>query len=229
MFRKNDMIQQNNAQSAPHDKTVHDRLLDAAEQLFSEQGFDATSIRDLAAATDCNIASVNYYFGGKENLYTEVWRRQLTVLRESRLVSIRKAISCTDGPPRLEELLASYAHAFVEPLADKARSQRLIRLMAREIIDPHLPRGMFLTEMAKPTMTALEEALLKTCPHLDKSKIPVLIISLIGQLMHIMHVKTMFDQAQTADWPKLDLRQAINDIVTFSAAGIRAFEEQNPQ
>ncbi len=54
------------------DKPVQDRLLDAAEQLFSEHGFDGASVRDIAATAGCNIAAVNYYFGSKDKLYTEV-------------------------------------------------------------------------------------------------------------------------------------------------------------
>ena len=47
------------------------RLLDAAEVLFAEKGFDGVSIRELAAAADVNVAAVNYHFQGKQNLYRE--------------------------------------------------------------------------------------------------------------------------------------------------------------
>jgi AcrR family transcriptional regulator len=39
-----------------------------AEQLFAEQGFDGTSIRDIAQHAGVNLAMINYYFGSKENL-----------------------------------------------------------------------------------------------------------------------------------------------------------------
>ncbi|MHC4352523.1 MAG: TetR family transcriptional regulator, partial [Planctomycetota bacterium] len=57
-------ISQQNSAVDSSAKGVRGRLLDSAEQLFAERGFDGTSIRDLAAAAGCNIASVNYYFGG---------------------------------------------------------------------------------------------------------------------------------------------------------------------
>ena len=47
-------------------QSVQERLLNAAEELFCDKGFEGTSIRDIAASADCNIASVNYYFGGKQ-------------------------------------------------------------------------------------------------------------------------------------------------------------------
>ncbi|UCF00455.1 MAG: helix-turn-helix transcriptional regulator, partial [Planctomycetota bacterium] len=54
-------------------KAVCDRLLDAAEQLFAQTGFNGTSIRHITTKANSNIAAVNYHFGGKEKLYIEVF------------------------------------------------------------------------------------------------------------------------------------------------------------
>lgn len=43
-------------------------ILKAAEKLFSEKGFDRTSVRDIAALANVNVAMINYYFGSKDNL-----------------------------------------------------------------------------------------------------------------------------------------------------------------
>ncbi|MEO8536230.1 MAG: helix-turn-helix domain-containing protein, partial [Betaproteobacteria bacterium] len=48
------------------------RLLDAAETLFMEHGYEATSLRALTAAADVNLAAVNYHFGSKEELFHAV-------------------------------------------------------------------------------------------------------------------------------------------------------------
>ena len=117
----------------------------------------------MAAAADCNVASVNYYFGGKENLYLEIWRRRLAQMRDVRLASIEKVMS-GPGRPQLEDLLRSHAISFLEPLIKGDRQCRFINLMAREMIDPHLPRGMFLDEMAMPVTLALGKALTTICP-----------------------------------------------------------------
>ncbi len=95
------------------DKPVQDRLLDAAEQLFAENGFDGTSVRDIASAAGCNIAAVNYYFGSKDKLYTEVWRRQLVQMRDARLQAIELVLSESKSKPLLEDLLRSFANAFI--------------------------------------------------------------------------------------------------------------------
>ncbi|MCC6582936.1 MAG: TetR/AcrR family transcriptional regulator [Chitinophagales bacterium] len=54
-----------------------DYILDVAERLFAEQGFEAISVREISKAADINIAMVSYYFGSKEKLYEDVINRKL--------------------------------------------------------------------------------------------------------------------------------------------------------
>jgi AcrR family transcriptional regulator len=204
------------------DKDVQGRLLDAAEVLFCENGFAGTSIREIAAAAKCNLASVNYYFGGKEKLYAEVWRRHILVLRDRQITSIEKVMSGKRGKPRLEDLLRSFAETFVGSLVDETESSRIIKLMSREMLDRHLPSNMFVDEMIKPTLGAMQKALGKTCPELQQSQVPLVIFSVVGQLIHLVRVRTMFKQSDRPDLPIFDLAEAVDHIVKFSAAGIRA-------
>jgi len=213
------------------DKPVQERLVDAAEELFCEHGFDETTVRDLAAAARCNVAAVNYYFGGKEKLYVEVWRRRLVLMRKARLTSIETVMSASDGKARLEDLLRASANAFVEPVVHPSKTRQFTRLMARELIDPHLPEDVFAKELIQPTMAALGEALIKTCPGLDRSKVVLVILSFIGQLMHMVHIKTWFEEVaqERMELPKLDLAEVVDHVVEFSAAGIRAYAKPNGQ
>ena len=48
------------------EKHVH--ILEVAEQLFAEKGFDGTSVRDIAGRAGVNLAMISYYFGSKEKL-----------------------------------------------------------------------------------------------------------------------------------------------------------------
>ena len=48
------------------------QIITAATQLFADNGFEAVSIRQIAQATDTNIALVSYYFGSKEGLFQEI-------------------------------------------------------------------------------------------------------------------------------------------------------------
>jgi AcrR family transcriptional regulator len=218
------VVPHNNKHNAGQSKNVKERLLDAAERLFCSRGFKGTSVRDIAASAGCNIASVNYYFGSKEKLYEEVWRRHLIPMRDARISSINKVMSKAGAPPNLEDLLRSFADTFVGSMVDTSRSSQLGKLMAREYIDSHLPTDMFVNEVMMPTITAMRSALVKTCPDLNESKIMPVVFSLIGQLVHLVHVKTMFEQSGDAlDLPVFDFNEIIDHIVTFSAAGIRAY------
>ena len=135
-------------------------------------------------------------------------------------------MSQKDGNPSLEDLLASYANAFVEPLVDRDRSSRFIKLMAREMVDKKLPQNVFIEEMIIPVMNALQQALMKICRGLDKEKAPLVILSLVGQLVHTTMAETMLEQGNETEIPRFDLAEIIKHIVKFSAAGIRAYVKE---
>ncbi|MFY9346086.1 MAG: TetR/AcrR family transcriptional regulator [Planctomycetota bacterium] len=59
---------------APDTKTT---ILDAAESLFAEHGFAATSLRELTARAGANLAAVNYHFGSKDDLAVAVLTRRI--------------------------------------------------------------------------------------------------------------------------------------------------------
>jgi AcrR family transcriptional regulator len=208
------------------EKGVQDRLLDAAEGLFCEKGYAGTSVRDIAASAGCNVASVNYYFGGKQKLYEEVWRRHLIPMRDARISSIEKVLSQGEGHYTLEDVLRSFAETFIGPLVEAGRTSRLSKLLARECMERHLPVTMFADEVIKPTLNTMRTALMQTCSHLDGSTIPLITFSLVGQLVHVVHVRAIFEQGdEDLDLPKFDLGKAIDHIIHFSAAGIRAYAE----
>ena len=215
-------IEKNNSS----DKNVQGRLLDTAEELFSKHGFYHTNIREIAAAANCNIASVNYYFGSKEKLYIEVWRHQLLIMRERIVTGIEKVMSENVKETYLEELLKSFATAFLEPIKDKRKAFRLIQLMDREMLEQNLPKNMFLEEMIMPIFNAMQSALNKIYPGLDRIEIHLFLFSIIGQLVHLIRVHTLYGQSSPLKLPGFDLDETVNHIVRFSAAGIRAYTEE---
>lgn len=217
---KNTHNSKNNSDS---DKAVRSRLLETASESFAEKGFDGTSVRDITTKAGCNVASVNYYFGGKEKLYTEIWRHYLLLLRDNQIASIEKAMSKNQGNPLLEDLLRSFAETFIGSLVDETKSGKLLKLMMREMLDRHLPPDMFADEVIKPTLGAMQKALLKTCPGLQQSQTALIVFSIVGQLIHAIRIRTMFGQSNRRDMPTFDLTEMVNHIIKFSAAGIRTY------
>ena len=75
------------------------RILDAAEHLFMEHGFEATSLRQLTSAAAVNLAAVNYHFGSKEELFQAVLTRRLDPMNQERIVLLEKVERDAGGRP----------------------------------------------------------------------------------------------------------------------------------
>ena len=67
------------------------RLLDAAERLFSERGFEAVSHRDIALAAAVNLAAVNYHFGSKDRFLGSVIKRRVDSINARRLAELARS------------------------------------------------------------------------------------------------------------------------------------------
>lgn len=211
-----------NNEKLPKDaKDARVRLLDAAELLFADRGFADTSIRQLTAKAACNLAAVNYHFGSKDELYCELFRRRFRRMKQDRLTSIKRAMA-EKPAPTLSGILYSFSMAFVEPFGEAEKSRRFMDLFAREMVDRRLPAGLFVEELAGPTLAALGQALRLVCPGLGETAAKQCIMSLIAQLVHAVHIKAMFEGKASLDSPAFDIPGVIEHIVKFSAAGICA-------
>jgi len=204
---------------ARHGARTRTRLLDTAECLFAEKGFAATSVRDITAEAGCNLAAVTYHFGGKRNLYREVFRRRLAALREQRVASIRTA---SGDAGSLESVLASFAEVFVKPLISRGRSRSVLDLLQREMLDPHLPPEMYRAEFTGPVSGALASAMMSAVPDLDPRSARVCAISVIGQLVQLARQVRWARLQSSAREDVPPMREAVAQIVRFSAAGVRA-------
>ena len=56
------------------EQETRNRLLNAAGEVFAEKGFKSATVRAICDRAGANIAAVNYHFGDKEHLYSEVLR-----------------------------------------------------------------------------------------------------------------------------------------------------------
>src|SRR3982750_849200 len=87
---------------SPDTKT---RILDAAESLFMEHGFEATSLRQLTSAAGVNLAAVNYHFGSKEELFKGVLTRRLDPMNQERIELLgRVEREAGARPPTVEKV-----------------------------------------------------------------------------------------------------------------------------
>jgi len=112
------------------------RLLDEAEAMFAERGYEGTSLRALVVAAEANIAAVNYHFRSKEGLLRAVVDRAMAPVnaeRERRLGELQTLGS----PATLEQIV----RAFVEPGLDLTRHHgvrgpAVAKFIGRVLFDP---------------------------------------------------------------------------------------------
>lgn len=213
-------------QPIPVDQVDHrstpERLLDAAEYLFAEQGFADTSVRDLTAAADCNIAAVNYHFNSKENLYIEVFRRAIREMREHRVNAIRMVMN-QPGQLTCERFVRAFAESFIEPMVtDPQRGERFMQLYLREMAQPLLPDDMFHKEMFEPINDICGQAMLTIYPDMSPQQMMLSLLSMVGQLVHLVQMKHCLGKAGSPLAEQFDLQVAVDHVVRFTTAGIQA-------
>ena len=212
----------NSAEQSNNGDNARSRLICAAETLFADKGLDGVSVRQITAVADCNVAAVNYHFSSKENLYIEVCRERLDFLRELRLKRVRELMEGADHEVMLEELLSTFANAFMEPLIGEQHGHSTLKLLIREMIDQNLPEGMLFECLIGPIITELLKALKVVCPELAERDALLSIQSLAAQLARIATVQNLVSDEAIKSSPLFDLELNLKHIVKFSAAGIRA-------
>jgi AcrR family transcriptional regulator len=196
------------------------RLLDAGEELFAEYGFEGTSARQLTQKAHCNLAAINYYFGGKFELYSEVITRKMKYLRERRIAMINKVIEEKGDQLTLKELITVFAESFVEPLAREAGGRRFLKMCGWEMLNPKISKEKFFEEMIKPVSQHLLTGFAKVCPNLPKEKALLCIGSIVAQLMHSIQMDELFAEVKNQELAAFSLPQRIEHIIEFSHRAI---------
>jgi len=212
----------------PEREDTHERILHAAESLFSTKGFEATSVRDITTEADCNVASVNYHFGGKENLYLETFRSLLSEVRDRRIEAMRRDMA-TRPDMSLEDFLESFASAFTEPLVDQSRGRFFLGFFAHELNDPHLPPRVFVDEFIRPLAEVSIEGFERFGPPMEPMAQRLCLMSVVGQLLHALRARLLFSDGVEPVMVPAELQEHVRHIIRFSAGGIRACAAIQPE
>jgi AcrR family transcriptional regulator len=118
--------------------TKKEHILERAEALFSEKGFDATSVRDIAKAAGINIAMISYYFGSKEKLMEELFKMRMSaglasvkeISENTMLTTVEKLEKALSGyMDRVKHNKSFYKVILAEQATNKNKS--VIRFMSR--------------------------------------------------------------------------------------------------
>lgn len=118
-------------QTSLSDADTRDRLLEAAAEIFAEVGFKNATVRDICSRAEANSASIHYHFGDKAKLYREVLNGAL----QSALTAFPPDHGLPPDPTPHDRLYA-FVHSFLLRILTTAKSARLMKLMAREMVEP---------------------------------------------------------------------------------------------
>lgn len=109
------------------------RILQAAADLFAEDGYKATSVRRICEAARVNVAMVNYYFHSKEELHLAAFDHARALARAS-AADVAAASAQAQLPP--VEQLRLAIEALASDMLRPGPASLFSRLVARELIEP---------------------------------------------------------------------------------------------
>ena len=192
------------------------KLLEAASLVFSELGFRAATVREICTRAGTNVASVNYHFGDKLGLYTEVLKDSSAPEVQDR---IRSAIS---GATSTEEQLGIFVRGMFDKVLGSGRPAHQIKIMLQEMANPTPALAIVVDEVIRPQYDQLCRIISVEIGLPPKSPATRLCVhSLIGQVAHYMHARAVMSQL----WPQFRMDaersdEVTNHIVGFTLAGI---------
>jgi AcrR family transcriptional regulator len=196
-------------------KDVRNRLLDVAEKLFSERGFADTSVRDITAKANCNVAAVNYHFGGKDKLYIEMFRRHMEMVFARHKANIEKVMGSAN--PTLEKLLETIAETALEALSGADARIPMLKLMVRESLNPQLKEELVSLDILRDFLNQICESLMRLLPGLTQQRAMLCVYAIEGMVMHPMLFYDYYSELFLA----VPVYELVKHIARFTAAGIR--------
>jgi AcrR family transcriptional regulator len=198
-------------------EATRDRLLDAASSVFADCGFRAATVRDICAKAKVNIAAVNYHFGDKLGLYTEVLKRASGAEEQAR---IRLAMSECASP---EEALRIFVRGMFDKICRDDGPSLHIKIMVQELANPTPALNSVVDYMIRPLYEELCELIARVLGRRRNDTTTRLCVhSLLGQVTHYAHARAILSRL----WPELrftpERRHEIADhIVQFTLGGMR--------
>jgi len=194
-----------------------DKILDAAERLFADQGFDATSLRQIIAAAGVNLAAVHYHFHSKEALLDAVILRKLAAVNRERMALLDRFEREAGGrAPAVEQVL----EAFIAPTwAVKERHPQFVKLMGRLHAEGFMLRLM--KEHFQDVLERFLDAFHRSMPDTEREELLWRLHFTMGAMAHTLRGAPDLHLAAGCR-PTFRPQQVSQSLVEFLAAGFRA-------
>jgi AcrR family transcriptional regulator len=201
------------------DPDTRRRLLDAAGKVFADAGFRAATVRGICRRAGANVAAVNYHFGDKQSLYR-------AVLEDALLSSIdRHPPDLGLGPkPTAQDRLFAFVHSFLLRILSDAKSDWLMKLMSREMMEPTGALEHLVASVHEPLFTRLRGIVRDIARRdLDEATHVRCCQAVVGQCLFYKHAAEVI-RCMGHDTPRseAEIRALAEHITAFSVGGVRA-------
>ena len=177
-------------------ESTREKLLEAARDVFAEGGYHTATVRDICARAGANIALINYHFGDKLGLYTEVLRGSI---RFKHLDTIRDALEQKGRP---EQVLRGVIQARVRGIASGDVADQQLRILIHELAQPTPAMTRVVHEIGKPIygrMLELIGRMIGLPPDHEKTRLCT--HSVMGQILLYVLARPFLERL----WPELKM------------------------
>ena len=200
-----------------YDSTCH-KLLVAAGEVFAENGFKNTTVRDICKRADVNVAAVNYHFGSKEKLYEAVWENSNRAAVKKRMDELD--LARTDDP---EKRIRLFVKTLLRNILDQNRPEWDFRIVAHEMISPTAAFDKIVDRVIRPGFLFLRDLVQEILgENVPKEKVEKCTLSIVGQCLYYRFANPVVRQLlpeQTFD--EKGLEEIADHITEFSLSALK--------
>ena len=195
------------------------RILDAAEELFMQHGFEGTSMRALTTRAGVNLAAVNYHFGSKDALIEAVFRRRLDPMNAERISALEEL-----ERPEPEAIIRAFLRPSLRMIEDaKSGERNFIRLLGRTYTEPTKGIRALIGKMYAPAMERYKNALERALPQMPRDELVWRMHFMFGTLAYTLAATdTVQLIAGCKPEDRYDARLLEDRLTAFLAAGLHA-------
>ena len=196
---------------------TRERILDASVALFSERGYDGTSLRAIAEAAEVNLAAANYHFGSKAQLLEAAFKHCVAPINAARLERLA-TIEAMPGEPTVEDIV----RAFVDLRFASGAVPHVPQFVARLFAEPKGFSVPLLERVFGPTVQPFYLALKRLLPEVNTRELQWRFHFLIGSMIQLAHFDTPLNVFDPDSFePEAMQQMGVQQLVSFVVAGIR--------
>lgn len=201
------------------------RILDVAEELFMEHGYEATSLRQITRAARANLAAVNYHFGSKEELFEAVLTRRLDPMNLERIELLDQVERAAGSSPlTCEPILAAMLLPALKLARDRERGgNNFLRLLGRAYADPAPFIRNFLSGQYATMIARFKAAFGRALPELPRQELTWRLHFVMGALSYTLAGTDALKLIAQLNPVEVDNdERLIARLAPFLAAGLKA-------